>query len=299
MKSKLTIKSTNSWFGEYAHRNPEAALPMMYVMACIEIVSCNSTRAKTIYNDIVKAWGNPGVQELYDKLISEFSDEEKGYMENMVRNPELAFEGDVNKPWNDIVSLVSKPDFENIAFTGTWKQAFDTLDTKYQDVWNLFCLMFDFIFEGFNRESDIKERKFKVIPSVEPPWLLNMIMYRTLMENKHITLDRLIKIYKVREYKGKTYNFEHILTQHPNNRMHRRLVAAGKGTNMKLHHDYKYLDAAWLWYQCRIIYQNIDDFLDAEEDKGNHNFDYKNVQKQIKICDDALGYMKRAKHIKL
>jgi hypothetical protein len=81
--------------------------------------------------------------------------------------------------------------------------------------------------------------------------------------------------------------------------MHRRLVAAGKGTNMKLHHDYKYLDAAWLWYQCRIIYQNIDDFLDAEEDKGNHNFDYKNVQKQIKICDDALGYMKRAKHIKL
>ncbi len=297
MKSKLPINNDNSWFGEYAHRNPDAALPIMYTMACIEIVSCNSTRAKAIYNEIVKAWGKPGVKELYDKLISEFSDEEKGYMENMARNPELAFEGDVNKPWNDLVGLVSNPDFENIAFTGTWKEALDSLDMKYQDVWNLFRLIFDFIFNGFNRERDIEEKKFKVIPSVEPPWLLNMIMYRTLMEYKHITLDRLIKIYKVREYKGKTYNFEYILTQQLYNRMHRRLVAAGKGTKMKLKHDYKYLDAAWLWYQCRVAYPNIDNFLDSEAKKGNLNLDFKNVQKQVKICDDALGYMKRVNHI--
>jgi len=53
MKSKFQIKSVNSWFGVYAHRNSEAALPIMYAMACIEIVVNESEKAKEIYNQII------------------------------------------------------------------------------------------------------------------------------------------------------------------------------------------------------------------------------------------------------
>jgi hypothetical protein len=55
MKSKLQINIYNSWFGEYAHRKPEAASPMMYAMACIEIVASKSGKANEIYQAIIDA----------------------------------------------------------------------------------------------------------------------------------------------------------------------------------------------------------------------------------------------------
>jgi hypothetical protein len=49
MESKSRLIIANSWFGQYAHRNPDAALPMMYAMACIEIVTSQLRKQKEFF----------------------------------------------------------------------------------------------------------------------------------------------------------------------------------------------------------------------------------------------------------
>jgi hypothetical protein len=296
MKSKLPIKSLNSWFGDYAHRNPEAALPLMYAMACVEIAVNESAKVKELYQELVEAWGKPDVKSLHNEIISVFTKDDMKKFEEIVRNPELAFEDDVNKPWLEYAELVNKPEFAELVFQGKWKEALGSLDTDYKDASELFHLILNFIFIGFNREDDLEKGRCKVVPSTNPPWLLLMVMYRTAFEHKNITLNRLIKIFKVRKFKGKVYDFEHILTMESNSRIHRRLAKNRKKTNKVFKHDYKFLDAAWLWYQCRVAYKSIEEFLSAEAEKGNDKLDYKNVQKEIKLCDDAIGYLKRGNY---
>jgi hypothetical protein len=299
MKSKLQINIVNSWFGEYAHRNPDAALPLMYAMACIEIVANESGKAKKIYQSIINAWGKPNIKSLYDQLISDFSDNDIKGFENIARNPEILFEDDINKPWIDFIDAVNQPEFGELVFKGKWKKAAESLTTEYIDACELFSLILEFIFVGFNREDDLDEGRCKVIPSVNPPWLLLMVMYRTAFEHNEITLDRLRKIYKVRKIKGKVYDLERVVTMESNSRMHRRITSSAKKTNMIFRHDYKFLDAAYLWYQCRVAYPSIEEFLSAEAKNGNDKLDYKNVQKEIKHCDDAIGYLKRGNYFQI
>jgi hypothetical protein len=245
MKSKFPINNVNSWFGQYAHRNPDAALPMMYAMASIEIIANKSGKAKEIYQSIINAWGKPNIKSLYNQLISDFSDNDIKGFENITRNPEILFEDDINKPWIDFVDALNQPEFGELVFKGNWKKALKSLSTKHKDAYELFCLILEFIFVGFNREDDLEKGRCKVIPSVNPPWLLLMVMYRTAFEHNGITLDRISKIYKVRKIKGIVYDLERVVTMESNSRMHRRITSSTKNNNMKFHHDYKYLDAAY------------------------------------------------------
>ena len=73
---KFIRNKDNSWFGKYAHRWPDAALPMAYAMACIEVVSQYSDKAGLIYKGILKAWIKPETNELYKEVISRMSNSE-------------------------------------------------------------------------------------------------------------------------------------------------------------------------------------------------------------------------------
>ncbi|MBU2008636.1 MAG: hypothetical protein KJ624_02095 [Chloroflexi bacterium] len=284
-----------SWFGGDAHRWPPEALAMAYAMACVEIVRSNSERAGAIYRDILDAWGKPDVKSFYDALMSEVSDSEKEEWKDKVRFPESGFEGDVNRPWTDLLRLVDEPDFEKGIVEGKWKAALESLEGEYRDAADLFGLILEFILVGFNREQDVAKGKYKVIPTANPPWLVLAVMYRTAFEHREMTLDRLRRIYKVRKFKGKTYDFEEVLHKQPMSRMHRRMVAAGKKAKMVLRHDRKFLDAARLWYQCRVVNSGIEGFLNSEAEKGNDTLDLKNTQKKVRACDDAVGYERRGK----
>ena len=48
------VADNPSWFGEYAHRWPQASLPLAYAMTCVEVVSKQSERASVIYNQIIE-----------------------------------------------------------------------------------------------------------------------------------------------------------------------------------------------------------------------------------------------------
>lgn len=288
------VADNPSWFGEYAHRWPLAALPMAYAMACVEIVSKNSEKGSIVYRQIVEAWGKPDIDAVYEEIISEVSDSEKEEWKQTLKLPETVYEPDANKPFKDFEELINQPDFGYELFED--EENLETMLPKeqeeYKELANLFILILKFIIIGFNRESDIAKRKYRVVPTEKAPWLILAVMYRTAFEHQNITLDRLRKIYKVRKFEGKLYDFEKVLTQQPMSRMHRRMVASGKIAKLKLKNDRIFMNTARRWYQCRVVYSSINKFCDAQSEKGIL-LDSKNVDKEVRKCDEAVGYNRR------
>jgi len=288
------VADNPSWFGEYAHRWPLAALPLAYAMACVEIVSKNSAKAGVIYRQIIEAWGKPGIDAIYKEIISEVPDSEKEEWKQMLKFPESVFKPDADKPFKDFQEMVNDPEFINDLFKD--EENMDSISPEerqwFEELARFFLLMFEFILVGFNRESDVERGKYRVVPTERAPWLILAIIYRTGFEYKNITLDRLNRIYKLRKIGKKTYDFEKILTEEPMSRMHRRMVAYGKKANLKLKNDRIFMNAARHWYQCRVVYSSINKFCDVQSKKGIL-LDPKNVQKEIRHCDQAVGYQGR------
>ena len=285
------VADNPSWFGEYTHRLPLAALPLAYAMACVEIVSKNSEKAGMIYRQIIEAWGKPGIDEVYKEIISEVPDSEKEEWKQMLKYPESVFEPDADKPFKEFEEMVNNPEFINDLFKE--EENMDSISPEerqwFEELARLFLLIFEFILFGFNRESDLAKGKYKVVPTEKAPWLILAIMYRTSFEHHNITLERLRRIYKLRKFGKRIYDFEKVLTEEPMSRMRRRIVASSKKANLKLKSDRIFMNAARHWYQCRVVYSSIDKFCDVQSEKGIL-LDPKNVNKEIRPCDKAVGY---------
>jgi len=290
---KFIKNNEDSWFTDYAHRWPDAAMPMGYAMACIEVVASSSGEAGNIFKELVKAWSKPGTDELYNVVISRMSNSEMEEWKELIKHPESIIKSDINEPWEELKSALECPDFSKSIVRGKWKINVDNVETKYPDVWNITKLVVEFILIGFNRDVDVQQGKYKVVPTFSPPWLILLVMLRTAFESKNITTEKMNKLYKAKKIKGEIYNFEEVLTLKPMSYMHRQVAKNRQRKNVKLHHDSKFLDAAWLWYQCRIVYSSINEFLIKETDKGKEKLDLKNVQKEVQLCDKAIGYKKK------
>jgi len=204
-------QNNSSWFTEYAHRWPSEALAIGYAMACVEVVSQNMEQAGLLYTDILKAWAKPGASALYNQVISRIPNTEKEEWKEIVKHPESVIESDMNEPWIKAADLLGNPDLTNEIVEGKWGVETDTVEEEFPETWDLLTLISEFILKGFNRKQDTKKGKYKVIPSMSPPWLLLAVMYRTGFESKKITLSTMRRIFKVRNIKGKDYDFEEIL----------------------------------------------------------------------------------------
>lgn len=282
-----------SWFGDSIHYWPPDALGLARAMALVETIVVNSEQAGDIYQQIFDAWRKPGIKTVYDEIISGVPDSDKEEWKQKLRFPELTLENGVNKPWTDFNKLVNEPDFER-QLLRIMEQIWPVSLIKQEnidDLANLFALILGFIIVGFNRESDIARDKYRVLPSFNPPWLILSVMCRTAFDSHKITLDRLRKIYKVRKIKDKIYDFEEILTKQPNSRMHRWMVSGGRRAGLVLRHDDKLMESAWRWYQCRVVLSNIDEFCSKQAEEGII-LDPKNIYKEIRPFDEAVGYQK-------
>jgi len=291
------MKSANnpSWFRDTPHRWAQASLPLAYAMACVEVVSQKSEKAGAIYNSIIEAWGNPGVKAVYEELISEIPDSTKEEAKQALIHPENAFLPDPNKPFKDIEEMFANIEINNELITDI--ENIDCLAQEekqhIEEVAEFVSLIMEFIIVGFNREADIAKKKYRVFPNEKHAWLILAVMMRTAFEYADITFESMRKMYKVRKYKGKTIDFHKVLTEEPMSRMHRRMVASGKAAKLKLKNDRIFVNAAQNWYQCRVAYASIDKFCDAQSEKGRI-LDPKNVDKQIRPCDEAVGYRRRS-----
>lgn len=287
-RSRYAKHKKGSWFTEHSHRWPSEALALGYAMACVEVVSQNSKRAGVIYQRIFDAWAKPETNELYDYVITKIPNMEIKRWKDLVIHPESIIKSDVNEPWTGFVETVKVPDFGK-EIIEEWGIYLDTFDKDYPGAYDLIQLVFQFILVGFNRENEIEQGIYRVIPSNSHPWLWLAVMVRTAFESKNITLESTRNIYIKRKIKGKEYDFEEIMTKKPMSRKHRMVVATCKDLNMLLHHDRKFIKSAWIWYQCRVVHSGIEDYLNSEADKGNI-LDLKNIQKQLQPCDHASGY---------
>ena len=293
-KHKVRNIANPSWFGDSKHYWPPDALGLARAMALVETVAVNSKQAGDIYQKIYDAWRKPGINKVYDEIISEVPDSLKEEWKQNLKYPELTIQNGVNKPYNDYINLVNEPGFENL-LPKVAEQLLSISHAKPEhldDLANLFKLIIEFVIVGFNRKTDIEKGKCRVLPSINPPWLNLAIMYRTAFDSHNITLDRLRKIYKVRKVKNRIYDFEDVLTKQSNSRMHRWMVSGGKQAGMVLRHDDKLMESAWRWYQCRVVCSSIYKFCDEQEADGII-LDSKNIDKEIRPYDEAVGYKRR------
>lgn len=294
LKAIKNVEDNTSWFRGHPHRWAIASLPLAYAVACVEVVSKKSEKVGAIYQQIIEAWGNPGLKTIYEAIIAEVPDSEIEKAKNALLHPEAAFLPDPNKPFKQLEEVFAGLDIDDDFFQddGDMEQLSPEDQQDAEEFAKLVCLIMEFIIVGFNRESDIEKGRYRVIPTNEPPWLILAVMMRTSFESHNITLERLRHIYKSRIYKGKTIDFHKVLTEEPMSRWHRRMVASGKAAKLKLKNDRVIIEAAQHWYQCRVAYPSINKYCDALS-KKTVMLDPKNVTKQIRPCDDALGYIRR------
>ncbi|MFC1958405.1 hypothetical protein ACFLV6_00560 [Chloroflexota bacterium] len=242
-------------YGKQSHWWPDEMPPFLVAAALIGIVLENCEKARPLYNEIKEAWGKPGCQ--------------------MALN-------EVNLPLGEIIALaagnqeVELPDKLNELYD-RYK---DSPDCKY-----LIERVKEFIKIGFNRDQGQQ----KVLPSKET-WLSFTIGLKALVDFSVEKPDW--ETFKQFEFGGKTYDFSIIFDGESNNQ-HRRNVDLFQSIGWHRKLDKTIRQAAFRWYQCRVVNSRIEDFLSAEAKRGNLKLDLKNIQKEIRIVDDATGYEKR------
>jgi len=285
------IADNTSWFRDTPHRWASASLPLAYAVACVEVVSKSSEKARAIYQEIIEAWGKPGIKAFYEAIISEVPDSELERAKYALLHPETELLPDPNKPFKDLEEMFIGLEINEDIFKDDDNVQLPPEDEQDLERFaNLVCLIMEFIIVGFNRESDIEKGRYRVVPTEKAPWLILAVMLRTSFESNNITLERLGRIYKLRKYKGKIIDFDKVLTEQPMSRWHRRIVASGKAVKLKLKNDRVIMEAARHWYKARVAFPSINKYCAAPV---NYKLDPKNIGKQIRPCDDAVGYTRR------
>jgi hypothetical protein len=287
------IREKGPWLRDTPHYWAEASLPFAYAVACIEVVSRSSEKARVLYNRIVEAWSNPGLKVVLDDIGSMIPESGKEKIREALLHPETGFSPDPNKPFRQIEEAFSGLEVNEGFLKGDGMEGVSSEEREHAvQLANLTWLIMEFIRVGFNREADIEKGRYRVEVSERAPWLVWAVGIRTLFDSYRIKFDQVRDFYKVRRYKGKIIDFQKVLAEQPMSRLHREIVAGAKAANLRLKNDETIMDAAQHWYQCRVVYPSIKEFCDAKSDEGII-LELQNVDKQIKPCDDAVGYIRR------
>ena len=266
-----------SWFRESPHYWAEGWLPLAYAVACVEVVCKSSEKARILYNRIVDAWSDAEAKAISGEISSIIPESGREKIKKALLHPERELLPDPNKPFRDLEKL-----FRGVEVKGDFFKAGET--------GTLEGLISEFIVVGFNRESEIEKERCRVTPSDSAAWLIWAVAIRTALDSQNVTLERVRDFYKVRKYKGKTVDFHKVVTEQRTSRLYRELVKSCKAVDLRLKNDKTIVEAARRWYQCRVVFPSINKYCDAFE---NYRLEPKNISKQIRPCDDAVGYMKR------
>jgi hypothetical protein len=274
-----SLLNETSWFRDTPHYWAEASLPLAYAVACVEVVCRNSEKAGAIYDEIVESWSDAGMRAISEEVASIIPESGKGRIKKAMLHPETELLRDPNRPFKNLEKLFTGMEVNEKFFKG-------------KETAKLERLISEFIIVGFNRESEIRKGRYRVVPSEEAPWLIWTVAIRTALESYKITFERVRDFYKVRKRKGKIIDFQKVLTEQPMSRLHRQMVKSSKAIDLKLKNDKTIVEAARRWYQCRVVYPSIKMFCDAKSSEGII-LELQNVDKQIEPCDDAVGYIRR------
>lgn len=293
LKGTKNIANNGSWFRNSPHYWAEASLPLAYAVACVEVVSKSSEKARILYNRIIEAWSAPGMKLVFDDIGLMIPESGKGEIKDALLHPEIGFSPDPNKPFKQVEEAFTGLEINEDFLKGDDMDRASLEERQHaEQLANLTWLIMEFIRVGFNRESDIEEGRYRVEVSEKAPWLVWAVGIRSLFDSYEIRFERVRNFYKVRKYKGKIIDFHKVLSEQSMSRLHREIVASAKAANLRLKNDKTIMEAARRWYQCRVVYPSIKKFCDAKSSEGII-LELQNVDKQIEACDDAVGYIRR------
>jgi len=255
-------KQSRKAYGKTAHYWPVEMQPFWVASACIDIVLRSSERASIIYREAKEAWGRPDCQNVLNEVTIPFSSILAAI--EAVSSNKMS---DYPDPLSDIK-----------------EQYKDSIDFKY-----LIERVNEFIKIGFNRKEDVREGKYKVIPSQET-WLFYAVFIGALVDFCAERPDW--DTYKLIEFKGKTYDPITFMDPEHNNRKYRRKVASYKDLGWHLRQDKKLRNMARLWYLSRVVYSGPEKCCIKLQLDGE-NWTSDNLVKEIYLCDIATGYPRR------
>lgn len=293
LKEREEVIGNRSWFKDTPHYWAEASLRFAYAVACVEVVSEKSKKGREVYDKIVEAWSDPGMSVVFGDIGSMIPESGKEKIKEALIHPETALSPDPNKPFKEVEGILNDIEInEGFLKDDDLEKASLQEREHARQLGDLTWLMMEFVKVGFNRESDIEEGRYRVEVSEQHPWLLWAIGIRTLFDSYRIRFEDVRDFYKVRKYKGKKRDFYKVLSEQPMSRLHREIVASAKAADLKLKNDKTIMKAALRWYKCRVVYKSTEEFCDNEPEI-EISLDPKNIDRQIRPCDDAVGYIRR------
>jgi hypothetical protein len=270
------------------------SLDFAYVWACVDIAKKRSVKAANLYRGIVECWNNPDLintfKDFYSEITSYLSEDQKNDIPLMILQPEKYIKGDIDTPLRNLKNISGDQDIAEYVLSFLFEN--DSLERQNGALVEFILKIFEFILVAFNNKENLEKGKYKVFLSDLNQYVHLAVMFMSSLEHYSITRDRVIELYKVRLVRGKKLNFENILQKKPTSRIHRRIIANAKSSRIKLKHDRTIYKASEHWYECRVINKSINEFLSKEDNPG---LDLKNIQKEIKPIDVAMGYIKRRK----
>ena len=70
LKAIKNVAESDSWFRGSPHRWASASLRLAYAVACVEVVSKSSEKARILYNRIIEAWSEAGIKAIFEEITS-------------------------------------------------------------------------------------------------------------------------------------------------------------------------------------------------------------------------------------
>jgi hypothetical protein len=288
----------SEWFGDSAHYWTDESLRFAYTFACVDVAIKKSVKVKNLYIKIIESWNNTNLtatfKDFYDEMTGCLSDEDKGKIQEAFRFPERFIEKDFDKQLKTIQNVTHDEQTRDYILGILDKPELVEKHGEYPEIAEFIASIFEFVLIGFNRKADVENGEYRVFPGDNNSWLLHSVMYMTAMMHYKLTMGKIIQMYKVRIYRKKIVNFENVLCKQPTSRMHRRITVDAKKAKLYLMHDAKVYQTAERWYQCRVACSGIEDYCNKQAIKGIM-LDSKNVSKEIRPCDEAMGYSRENK----
>ena len=249
LKTELDRRSKENSLiqGNDRYWHKEKVLPLIYAVSCVETTLLHSENksTRTIYPNIMKAWGQPGCLEAMDDFLRDCLDKNL-WIERMKR------------------VRVNLERYEALPLSEC--HGWDYICEKHKenpDLQALIPLISDFVKEGFNCKSDKENGIYKVFPTEDPPWLFLAVNMVSLCEFTKFAQNEW-RSYGTITLGDKVYDLDKIMKDEPTGRTHRKLVRVFKKCNNVLRHADKLLADAEKWYRCRVDPGSLEVFISNE-----------------------------------
>ena len=234
--------------------------PFIVAALLIDIATEHSKDAKDRYQRVVDTWGRPGCQAVLRDKVEVPTADVVGWFEAAAKGtayePRSKFMGDLMKRHRNA-----------------------------SDVKHLTESMGSFIEDAFNRR---REKKV-IMPAAGflCAAVMQMSAGQYLEEHPEFEVEREFNL------GDRVWDSSAYLDGVSDDRLHRKYTKAFKHFNFKLTHERKLRDAAWYWYQCRVVYSGPEEFCIKHQLNTGIELLPSNISKEILLGDVATGYPRK------